>query len=338
MPIGNIENSATFGISGIWSVPNRGNRSRLAPDFGIDGIHPVLFDPPHTGSYNRTVLAALSLPAGVLHRMVEVQGGPLHDECVLRADAGPLVRKVAILRLRPDDFLNDPRRSIEHRMNRNIVLASALAAAFPTVFLHAQTAAAPAAAATAPAAVAPQAVPAKIAIIEYEQVAAATNEGQRALQELQTKYQPKKAQLDALGAEIESLQKQLQAAPATMTDDERASRARTIDTKQKQYQRDAEDATNAYNSDVQEAIGKVAQKLGPVVIKYVQQNGYTMLLDNNGQQQGGLTLMWAPGTDISQAVVDAYNASSGVAAPPPAAPAPQRPRSAAPAAKPGPSK
>lgn len=64
MPIGNIENSATFGISGIWSVPNRGNRSRLAPDFGIDGIHPVLFDPPHTGSYNRTVLAALSLPAG----------------------------------------------------------------------------------------------------------------------------------------------------------------------------------------------------------------------------------------------------------------------------------
>ena len=222
-------------------------------------------------------------------------------------------------------------------MNRHVILASALAAAFPAAYVHAQAAAAPAPApAAAPAA--PQAVPAKIAIIEYEQAAAATNEGQRALQELQTKYQPKKAQLDALGSEIESLQKQLQAAPATMTDEDRASRARTIDTKQKQYQRDAEDATNAYNADVQDAIGKVAQKLGPVVIKYVQQNGYTMLLDNNGQQQGGLTLMWAPGTDISQAVVDAYNASSGVAAPPPAAPSPNRPRPAAPATKPGPSK
>lgn len=225
-------------------------------------------------------------------------------------------------------------------MNRHVVLASALAAAFSTAYIHAQAATAPATApATAAAApVAPQAVPAKIAIIEYEQAAAATNEGQKALQDLQTKYQPKKAQLDALGAEIESLQKQLQSAPATMTDDERASRARTIDTKQKQYQRDAEDATNAYNSDVQETIGKVAQKMGPVVIKYVQQNGYTMLLDNNGQQQGGLTLMWAPGTDISQAVVDAYNASSGVAAPPPAAPSAQRPRSTAPATRPGPSK
>ena len=224
-------------------------------------------------------------------------------------------------------------------MNRHVVLASALAAAFSTAFLHAQAAASASAPATAaPAPIAPQAVPAKIAVIEYEQAAAATNEGQKALQELQTRYQPKKAQLDALGAEIESLQKQLQAAPATMTDEERASRARTIDTKQKQYQRDAEDATNSYNSDVQDVVGKVAQKMGPVVIKYVQQNGYTMLLDNNGQQQGGLTLMWAPGTDISQAVVDAYNASSGVTAPPPAAPSATRPRSTAPATRPGPSK
>jgi outer membrane protein len=224
-------------------------------------------------------------------------------------------------------------------MNRHVVLASALAAVLPTALLYAQAPATPASApaATAPAAP-PQAVPAKIAIIEYEQAAAATNEGQRALQDLQKKYQPRKAQLDALAAEIDSLQKQLQAAPATMTDEEKATRARTIDTKQKQYQRDGEDATNAYQADVQEAVGKVAQKMGPVVIKYVQQNGYTMLLDNNGQQQGGLTLMWAPGTDISQAVVDAYNASSGVTAPPPAAPSATRPRPTAPAPKPGPSK
>ena len=230
-------------------------------------------------------------------------------------------------------------------MNRNAAFASALAAVLTTAVSLAQTTAAPAAAApaaaapAAAAAVAPQAIPAKIAIIEYEQVAAATNEGQRLLQELQTKYTPQKTKLDALAAEIDSLQKQLQAAPATMTDEERASRARAIDTKQKQYQRDGDDATTAYNADVQDAIGKVAQKLGPVVMKYVQQNGYTMLLDNNGQQQGGLTLMWAVGgIDISQAIVDAYNASSGVAAPPPSAPSATRPRPTAPATKPGPSK
>ncbi|HMG03559.1 MAG TPA: OmpH family outer membrane protein [Edaphobacter sp.] len=231
-------------------------------------------------------------------------------------------------------------------MNRNLAFASALAAVFTAAVSPAQVPGASAPAASAPAATAPaanapalpQAVPAKIAIIEYEETAAATNEGQRALQELQTKYQPRKTQLDALAAEIDTLQKQLQAAPATMPEDDRAARARAIDVKQKQYQRDGEDATNAYNADVQETVGKVAQKLGPVVMKYVQQNGYTMLLDNNGQQGGGLTLMWAPGTDISKAIVDAYNAQSGVAAPTPSAPSATRPSTTAPATRPRPSK
>jgi outer membrane protein len=226
-------------------------------------------------------------------------------------------------------------------MNRTVALVTALAAGMTSAAGVAQTAGSPAPAAapsTAAPATAPatgaaahpavQVVPAKIAVIEYEQATAATNEGQRALQALQKKYEPQKSQLQALQTEIESLTKQLQNAPATMTDEEKASRARTIDTKQKQLQRDGDDATAAFNAELQETLGAVAKKLGPIVIKYVQDNGYTMLLDNTGQQ-GGLSVLWTqPGTtDISQAVVDAYNASSGVAAPAvPSAPSATRPR------------
>jgi outer membrane protein len=215
-------------------------------------------------------------------------------------------------------------------MNRNFALVTALAAGMTSVAGMAQTAGTPAPATTAaPAAthVPVQAIPAKIAVIEYEQVTAATNEGQRALQALQKKYEPQKTQLQALQTEIDSLTKQLQSAPATMSDEEKASRARTIDTKQKQLQRDGEDATNAFNAELQDTLGAVAKKLGPIVIKYVQDNGFTMLLDNTGQQ-GGVSLLWLQqGTDISQAVVDAYNTSSGVAAPAvPSAPSATRPR------------
>jgi outer membrane protein len=217
-------------------------------------------------------------------------------------------------------------------MNRTLVLVTALAAGMTSAAGVAQAAAPQTAAPTAPAApVAPQAVPAKIALIEFEQAAAATNEGIRDLQDLQKKYEPKKTQLQTLGQEIDSLKKQLQSSSATLSDADRASRMRAIDTKEKQLQRDGEDASNAYNADVQESLGKVAKKLGPVVVKYVQQNGYTMLLDNTGQQGGGLSLLWTiPGTDISQAVVDAYNTASGVAAPAPSAPTAARPRTTAP--------
>jgi outer membrane protein len=216
-------------------------------------------------------------------------------------------------------------------MNRTRVLVTALAAGMTSAAGVAQVAAPQTAAPSAPAAtVAPQAVPAKIALIEYEQAAAATNEGIRSLQDLQKKYEPKKTQLQTLSQEIDSLKKQLQSAPTTLSESERASRVRAIDVKEKQLQRDGEDASNAYNADVQETLGKVAKKLGPIVVKYVQQNGYTMLLDNTGQQ-GGLSVLWTlPGTDISQAVVDAYNTASGVAAPPPSAPAAARPRTTTP--------
>ncbi len=218
-------------------------------------------------------------------------------------------------------------------MNRNLALMSALGAGLMTVSAIAQTAtpAPSASATTAPAAapVAPQAIPAKVALIAFEQSVFATNEGQKTVQDVQKKYEPKKTQIDTLAQEVDSLKKQLQSAPATLTDEERASRLKNIDTKEKQLNRDAEDATAAYNADLQEAYGKLAQKVNVTMRKYVQDNGFTLLLDVSGQQS---PVLWAlPTTDVTEAVISAYNVSSGVAAPPPSAPSATRPRTSTPA-------
>lgn len=222
-------------------------------------------------------------------------------------------------------------------MNLKFALTTALVAGLLPVALLAQAPtappAAPAAAAAAPAAPAPiepTAYPAKIALVSFEQAVFATNEGQRSVDELRKKYQPKKDQMDALAAEVDSLKKKLQAAPATMTDTDRQALVKSIDAKDKQYQRDAEEAQNSYNSDVQEALGKVAQKVNAVMVNYVEKNGYTLLLNVGGQQSQVMWTAATPNADITEAVVAAYNASSGVAAPTPAAPAP----AAAPAHKP----
>src|ERR1700733_9897165 len=212
-------------------------------------------------------------------------------------------------------------------MNRTLVLVSALGMGLMTASGMARApaaAAAPAPQPAAEAAVTPQAIPAKIALVAFEQAVFATNEGQRATQDVQDKYKPKKAQIDSLAQEVDSLKKQLQSAPATLSDEERATRLKNIDTKEKQLNRDAEDAQTAYNADLQEAYGKVAAKVSVTLKKYVSDNGFTLLLDVSNQQSN---VMWAvPSTDVTQAVVTAYSASSGVAPPPPSAP------SAAPAA------
>jgi Skp family chaperone for outer membrane proteins len=216
-------------------------------------------------------------------------------------------------------------------MNRNLALVFAIGAGLTTTAALAQApaAASPAAApAAAPSATPPQAIPAKIALIAFEQGVFATNEGQKAVSDIQKKYEPRKTQIDGLSGEVDTLKKQLQSAPATLSDAERATRLKTIDTKEKQLTREAEDAQNAYNADLQDAYGKIAQKFSAAVKSYVTQNGFTILLDVSNQQTSNV--MWinpATNIDVTQAVVAAYNASSGIAAPPPAAPsATTRPR------------
>ena len=228
-------------------------------------------------------------------------------------------------------------------MNHKSVLLAALVAGFLPMAAIAQASpaatpeAAPAASAPAqpaaiapqvPAVVAPSPYPAKIALVAFEQAVYATNEGQRAVEDIRKKYQPQKEKMDALAADIDSLKKQLQAAPATLSDAERASRLKAIDTKDKQYQRDADDAQTSYNADLQEALGKVAQKVNVVMLSYVEKNGYTMLLNVGSQQSQVMWTATNPNADITEAIVAAYNASSGVAAQPPAAPAAGRTRPA----------
>jgi outer membrane protein len=169
----------------------------------------------------------------------------------------------------------------------------------------------------------PEAIPAKIALVAFEQAVFATNEGQKAVQDVQKKYEPQKAKIDALSNEIDGLKKQLASLPATATAEDRASKQRVIDTKDKELQRQAEDAQQSYNAELQDAYGKVASKVSVTLKNYVSQNGFTLLLDVSNQSSA---VMWAlPSTDVTDAVIQAYNTASGVAAPPPAAPSASRP-------------
>jgi len=197
-------------------------------------------------------------------------------------------------------------------MKRSLALAVTLASGF-VLSAAAQTPAAP----TAPSG------PTKIAIVAFQAAVAQTNEGQRNFADLQKKYDPKRQQLKGLSDEIDSLKKQLQAQGDKLSDAERATRAKTVDDKEKQLQRSAEDAQNDMNQEMQELYNNLASKVYDVMATYAQQQGYTLVLDI-GQQQSPV-LYATPTIDISKALVEAYNVKSGVPAPAAPAAAPKAP-------------
>jgi outer membrane protein len=187
-----------------------------------------------------------------------------------------------------------------------------------------------AAAQTSPAPAAP-ASPAKVAVIAFQAAVGQTNEFQRNFADLQKKYEPKRAQLKTMADDIDAMEKQLQAQGDKLSDAERASRAKTIDDKKKQAQRFAEDAQNDLTQEMQEVYNGVASKVYDVLAAYAQQQGFTLVVDgSSNQQQAPVVLYASPSTDITKAVIDAYNLKSGVPPPPPQ-PAAAAPRTPAPA-------
>jgi outer membrane protein len=224
-------------------------------------------------------------------------------------------------------------------MKHSMTLVCILASGFGVSALAQASAAASSAAAPMPSAPAPAttaaapAGPAKIAIIQFQQVVGATNEGQRDFAELRKKFEPKQTQLKALSDEIDGLKKQLQTQSATLSDPARANLTKEIDDKTKSLQRSAEDAQNDFQTEMGDTYQKLAEKVFQVVQTYAGQNAYTVVLDASAQQS---PVLWATqGIDISQAVVDAYNQKSGVPAQPASgAPTGTAPRPTAPAVRP----
>ena len=207
-------------------------------------------------------------------------------------------------------------------MMRNSVVVAVLASGF-ALSAAAQTTATPAASTPAD--------PPKVAVIEFQAAVTSTNEFQREFGDLQKKFQPQRDQLKSLSDEVETLTKQLQAQSDKLSDAERASKAKAIDDKKKQAQRLADDAQNDYQQAMQESFGKVAQKVDELLGTYAKQQGYTLVIDATEQQQQAPTVLYRdPSSDITKAIVDAYNVKSGVPAPPPQAPAAPTPHAATP--------
>jgi outer membrane protein len=169
----------------------------------------------------------------------------------------------------------------------------------------------------------------KVGTINIQDAIFGSNEGQRDMQALQKKYEPKQAELKSSNDELEGLKKQLNDQGPKLNEDALATLRKQIEGKQKTFDRSVQDAQEEIGNQQQDIASRILQKMAPLVVKYAQENGYTLIVDTSKPWPQSPVLWWNPdAVDITKNVVDAYNVQSGVAAPPatgaakPAAPKP----------------
>jgi outer membrane protein len=140
--------------------------------------------------------------------------------------------------------------------------------------------------------------------------------------------------LKGINDEVDGLKKQLNTQGDKMNDQARATLVKQIETKQKSLDRQVQDAREDAQGQQNEIAQRILQKLAPQLVTYAQENGFGLILDTSNPWPNGPVVWAGQSVDVTKAIVDGYNAKSGVPAPVRAAGAPGAAKPVTPVTKP----
>jgi outer membrane protein len=164
-----------------------------------------------------------------------------------------------------------------------------------------------------------QVKPQNIVTVSFNAAVLQTAEAQKSLSALQARFAPKQKQLQALNDEVESLRKQLADTSSNLSDTEKASRGRSLESKEKELQREAEDFKSDSQSESEQVFQRVAQKVYTFLQTLSQQRGYSAVIER-GSDANPVVWYAASNMDITDELIKAYNAQAEGASSAPANP------------------
>lgn len=148
-------------------------------------------------------------------------------------------------------------------------------------------------------------------IVNFNAVVLQTAEAQRDLGALQTKFAPRETHLQTLNTEVENLRKQLSDPSNKLSAAEQTQRTQALESKDKQFQREAEDFRSDSQSESQQVFQRVAQKVYTFLQTYSQQHGYAAVIER-GSDANPVVWYSAANLDITDQLIKAYNAHSTI--------------------------
>src|SRR6202171_809471 len=171
-------------------------------------------------------------------------------------------------------------------------------------------------------------------IINIQNAIFSTRDGQKAIADLQAKFEPTRSRLVKKQADLDADKAKLSQGANAMSADQKEKLIRDIDQKTKSLNRDTEDA----QAEAEQEQGKIMQELGQrvmaVVNKYSKDHAFSLIMDVSSQQTP--VLFADPTIDITGDIIKLYdqNSPGPVTGGSAAAPKTSAPKPTAPAAPP----
>jgi outer membrane protein len=160
--------------------------------------------------------------------------------------------------------------------------------------------------------------PTKVGVIQIQAALVGTKDGQKAVQELESRMAPKQKEMERRRSEIQELQDKLSKGGNAMAQAAKDDLTRSIDQKTKNYNRDMEDASAEVQTEQRKLLEDLSGKMQVVIDKYALANGYAVILDVSNQNTNVLYV--ASGVDITKDIIDMYDKTNLAPASRPATP------------------
>jgi outer membrane protein len=199
-------------------------------------------------------------------------------------------------------------------MNRSLVTGAIALLSLPAIWSQVGGTAAPA--------------PSKVGTISLQSAIVNTAEGKQASAELQSQFAARSSELQNMQKQIEALQAKLQSSQAMLSDEERGRLQRDGEKLSRTFQRKQQYFQDDLNVAQQDIVNNIERKLGDVLNRYSQENGYTVILDTSSQQTP--VVYGAPQVDVTEEITKLYDQSHPSKSAPATTPKPATPKSTTP--------
>jgi len=151
-----------------------------------------------------------------------------------------------------------------------------------------------------------------------------TAEAKRVFGDLQAKFGPRQTHLQQLNAQIETLKKQINDNVPSLSEAEKSAKLHTLDTEERQMQREADDFKSDTEGASQQAFQSIAQKLYMFLQDYAKQRAYTLVIDR-GSDAAPVVWYAAANADITVELIKAYDLRAAATPGSRTSPSPQLP-------------
>ena len=155
--------------------------------------------------------------------------------------------------------------------------------------------------------------PVKVGVIQIQAALVSTKDGQAAAADLENRLGPRRKELEKQQADIKDMQDKLQRGGNTMAQTAKDDLTRNIDRKTTQLNRDMQDAQAELDEEQQRIVRELSDKMMPVIDKYAQEKGFSVILDVSNPQT---PVIYASNTvDITKDIIELYDKTAPAASP-----------------------